>query len=153
MSETTARFVYVGKRQHSRGLAHAWLREDDLDGDEMLYTKLKASVVGGVYEVEIVEQDDDHTTVRAGTLGWQGEKVDDGDLVANWELRSRAAQQAHDVEKAEKRAASDSELARAMDPLRRIIWRDGNPSRRWALAHAITQELMRPPTKAEREDW
>jgi hypothetical protein len=38
-------------------------------------------------------------------------------------------------------------------PLRRIIHRDGNPARRYALSQAIVAELLRPASKAEKDAW
>lgn len=145
------RMVYAGKRLSSKEtLVSAWYREDDPD-ELLLFKKLDAGCIGGIYEIKVVVDDDPGTSV-VGKPKWTSEQVD-GDERAALTLRHRAAETDYAVIQSEKRAANDDELARAMAPLRRIIHRDSNSRRRWALAGAITAELLRPPTQAEREEW
>jgi len=129
---TTQRWVYAGKALSGIGICHAWLGPD---GERSLFTKVKGSVIGGIYEVQANDK------FALPNPSWTGDKVDPErclELVAE----SRAVEVDHARRQREKKEANRDELRELCAPLKVLMGKQIG-RRRAALLAAIIDEITR----------
>lgn len=136
----TIRLVYAGRVVGDTTKPdHAWVAAEDPAGPPMRYSKLAATVVGGIYAIESL--DAAGSTVYPSTLAYAGEKIDDVDLIAGWEARDRATRDTLNRQAAERRAARDSELDRMLAPLKRAVQSQRTRADAQAVIARVSAEL------------
>lgn len=141
MSEgTMERWHYAGRRQPAKGAKalHAWLDSQD----KVLHYGVGAGVIGGAYDVEVWREDD---SVRAGVARatYAGEKHDDQDLVARWELADLTTRQVLAAGAAERRHAKDTSLERNLAGVRRLAAQCRTQDELAALQELVRRETSR----------
>lgn len=114
---TPAEWAYLGRRLPSDGKTKPWHAWQDETGRELHYTD-GAAVIGGIYEVEVLREEE---SVRARIKGakYLGRKVD-ADEVARNEALDAGTRQELARQAAERKHARSSELDEALAPVLRI---------------------------------
>jgi hypothetical protein len=137
---TTEVWTYVGRRQGaSRDIVHAWLDPED---STLAYGKVKGSVIGGRYCLD-VERIDSKTTVYPDTLTFTGERDPSDELRLTWEAADRTTMIAVERDRLERKQATDSEFDRAIAPLRDVYAKQTSYARRSAFVALVITELGR----------
>lgn len=131
---TTERWIYIGKRRVQSGkLADFFL---DPKEAELGYSKTNASVVGGIYEVE-VDRSGDGVTCKSQAMVYQ-ERADNV-AVANWEAEHRAVTTADLLRKREDKDKKDQQFGKlTLDELREQMTRLPHPQK-----VALTAQILR----------
>lgn len=138
--------VYAGQRLTSKEtLSQAFAYEDRV----LLFKSLvKYPHVGARYVAEATITDEGGFTVH-GDLKRDGEH-DDAHQVEGWKLEDAAARANHATIQADKKMAKEDDILRELClPLRKVLAGHGSVSR-YALILAISSELHRPLTQAEK---
>jgi hypothetical protein len=133
------RWTYTGRRRGAKNLTYyAWI---DKSGEDRWYRKLRASVIGGIYTVE-VDRSSENVSVYPASLQYTGDRVEP-EKRADWELRDRTLMVTIERERLEKKHAGESEFDKAMAPLRQLYAQQRTWSQRAALTAMVLSELGR----------
>lgn len=102
---TADEWTYTGRRSTRSGKpAHLFL---DAGAQPHSFAKVSASpVIGGIYLVEWLDNDDDTISARIQAARYL--RMTDDDRLAEWRLQDRAASTQLEADRARKRAAADN---------------------------------------------
>jgi hypothetical protein len=104
-------WVYLGQcRLQGGGTGHEWRTPD---GKPVVYAKLKARVLGGVYQLN-VRRTDERVTVQPGTLSYSGHQVEDAAAI---QLIGMEAERKIKVKRLEANTSRTAQLDEALAPL------------------------------------
>lgn len=131
-------FVYIGRRLNEKSkVIHAWL----LGEREVYYDKVAGQVVGGIYAMNAVV-DDTNLSVYRSTMRYTGQKVDDVDQVAAWQLADQHARTTAAEAAAERRHAKSTELDAALAPLVAVVRKVRTVAEARALAKVVADKIL-----------
>lgn len=127
-------WTYMGQRlTASKKLAHAWRRED---GEQVLYLKLKAASVGGVYALDVSPNGE---KVFSASLRFVRQSDDEN--APRWSIEHESARVEYDAQRAEKSAAKEKPLSdMTLREVKQMMHRTLAPRRR-ALLAVILKEI------------
>jgi hypothetical protein len=132
-------WFYMGRRIVRGGkIAYGWLTAD---GEEVLFDKVKATVIGGAYEIEVIYGDDARSVYR-NTVKYAGRMHSDKKKVQQWALEDKAAyteQQRRGIEK--KKAKEEKPLANMTLKEVGLMCRRA-PSQRSAIIATVISEIL-----------
>lgn len=129
----------MGRRLVAGGkIAHCWL---DPNGEELLYDKVKAAVVGGRYEIDVIRKPDNGISVYKNTVKFVEQPTVGKTTLNQWQLEDKAAyteQQRRAVERRvtkEEKPLANMTLAEVATMIRRA------PSQRSAIIATVINEI------------
>ena len=133
-------WTYLGRRLVRGGkIGYCWLTADD---EEVIFDKVKATVIGGVYEIEVIHNEDGTRSVYKNTVKYAGRSHADSKKVGQWALEDKAAyteQQRRGVEK--KKAKEDKPLGNLTLKEIGLMCRRA-PSQRSAIIATVISEIL-----------
>lgn len=149
MSDEKITMTYCGRRLSAKDtLMYEWLADGETD--TRWYTKQLVSYAGIGTRWTFKVADNGRSIITRPTPTSAG-KIDDSGLRMSWEALDRDASVQHESVRLAKREKDTSLIAEALLPLRVAMLRH-TTARRYAFNTAVMAELMRPLTKAERQD-
>lgn len=129
----------MGRRLLGKKMTYCWW-----DGkEELLYDKVKATVVGGLYEIEVVRPKEGAISVYKNTVKFlDNPSREIRDKVGQWTLEDRAAYAEQQQRSTEAKAAKEGNAIGSMtlDEVARVIKR--NPSRRAAMISVVINHIL-----------
>lgn len=132
-------WTYVGRRfLTGNKIGYAWI---DATDEEVMFDKIKATVVGGLYEIEVV-RGGDKLSVYKNTVKYVGPSGSDKDTVAKWAALDKAAYTEQQRRAVERKAAKEDQplanltLAQVATMVRR------SPSQRSAIIATVINEIL-----------
>lgn len=136
-TRVTRRFVYAGRLLTTKkALCHTWLEADDPERVRLL-PKAKATVIGGIYTIDV-----DGDQYYPGSVAFTGERVEPEEVAA-LEAAAHAEGVRHAQAALEKNMARESELKALCAPLRALVGKQVGWANRSALLAYITTEIGR----------
>lgn len=135
----TVCWTYAGRRLgDTTKPVHEWV---DTDDKARRFAGVAGSAVGGIYEIDTTP---DGSQCYPGSLKFTGDKLDDPDRVAQWQLLDKQTRATVAMQAAERRASKHTELESAMAPLIRVV----QGCRTRADANAVIQRIQADLTEA-----
>jgi hypothetical protein len=136
------RWAYKGVRETSdHKLCHTWHGPNG-DGEPLIFLKVKAGAVGGVYEVEVQREDGEFKSARLA-VKYTGDREWDENLIAEWKTKDRLAKVALARRRKERKAAEGDEFRDAVAPLKALMDRSTTWTNRSAFVAMVVDELYR----------
>lgn len=129
------RWTYLGQQVEG---GHVWRAASD-PTRELVYSKFKGAVVGGLYDVR-VDRAGDRVQVFTATSTYVG--VDNGDDMPDLLLRARRWERTRKRRALEKRDARTSEIDRALAPLLTLAANVHGYGNRQALVDYVTAKIF-----------
>lgn len=131
--------VYQGRRLgQGAKLVHTF----DHDGTPVSFAKAPHGVIGGKYTIKAeLSADSDPVSIYPSTLHYEGEKIDDTDLIAVWEAADRDAWETSRVLAMERKHKRSSELDQALTPLISVVERAATIEECQAIINVATRKL------------
>ncbi len=136
------RWIYGGLRLLDNKKVHAWLPEPAAGeplGRELLYRHHGSWVVGGIYQA-MVARFEGHVHLHGSPGQWQ-QRLDDPVATGRLEVLDRQARDALALIALERKAAKDSALATAMQPLLEIAATLVTDAQVRALTAYVTEQI------------
>jgi hypothetical protein len=111
-------WTYMGARRGSKvSKVYVWRDER---GEEMVYYKLRASVIGGKYEIE-VSRSGDKTTVSPDSVKYAGVNEEMSAEVAGWRVQNALTDESLSRERLERKDKSaNGPFGDALEPLLKL---------------------------------
>lgn len=132
----TERWTYLGKKRVTGGtVRHAW-RDESGDGP-LLFKKLKAGVVGGIYEVDATRNDAGGVSVGVD-VAFTNQWASDREVLV---LEDRAEAKALERDRLERAGAKKDALEEAARPLLDLAARTRTQAGKAALVDYITRQI------------
>lgn len=139
--KTTERWIYAGRRLSGKGkLYGAWYEPTS---ERTMWFPKTNGVIGSAYDAEI-ERDGEKTTLYGSPVFATSDADVDADLVRGWKAEDADAYHEIETKRAEKRAAADDEVERALDVLRSHFDSCKTYSAKWGFAQWVAAEVARP---------
>jgi hypothetical protein len=119
---------------------HGWLGPG---GEDMWFSRLKGSVVGGIHAVEVKrDADGKFDSVRIHAT-WTGKRADDEAKLAEWHAANRLAQTQLEMKRALAKARQYDEFADVMRPLQELFRKARTSAQRSAFIAMVIDHLYR----------
>lgn len=150
---TKLKMACAGERlTTSERLAQAWAPEND-PADIRIYKGglVKYAGIGAVYEFTLTDTDSIIVSGENAPVRVTGTWVDD-DLRMIWEAADRDARTTYESIQIRKREKDMSLIREALLPIRVAMERKPRQAGRSAMVNAVSEELWRPLTKAEKKE-
>ncbi|MEV4706785.1 hypothetical protein [Actinoplanes sp. NPDC049316] len=142
------RWIYGGLRLNDTKQVHAWIPEPAANeplGEELWYGHKGSWVVGGIYHANVARHDRGVSLYGKPSLWLQ--RYEDRAVVGRWEVLDRQARDTVALLALERRAAKDTALAEALEPLLDIAATLRTGGQRRALLAYVTEQVYAARTR------